>query len=82
MSNGTKDNIHQLIENIESQGYQFAIGIIKKDEKDKSKQNIDLYTNLGENPLNKLLEVLKEYKKDNKNKIKEGKEILKSMALA
>ncbi len=59
---GTKDNIIELIEYIEKDDNDYVIGIIKKSE-DINKEKIEIYTNIGENPLDKLFKVLREYKK-------------------
>ena len=69
---GTKDNLNQLIEDIEKDGFNFVIGIIKPSDT-KDNNLIDIFTNISENGLDKLLAVLKEHKKSIKLKEKEKK---------
>lgn len=59
----TKDNINELISMIEQDGYNYVFALITPNEKEKNHKNIDIYSNLGENPLNKLLKILNEHKK-------------------
>jgi hypothetical protein len=66
---GTKDNIIELIEYIEKDHHNYVIGIIKKIPND-NQEKIEIYTNLGDNPLEKLLKTLKEYKRLSQSKIK------------
>lgn len=68
---GTKDNIIELIEYIEKDHHNYIIGIIKKTT-DDSQEKIEIYTNLDDNPLDKLVKVLKEYKKSSQTKLKNG----------
>lgn len=69
---GTKDNLHEMIEIIESQGFDFVLGILKPN--DKNEQQIEIFTNGSSDGLKKLLFVLKEHQKSVKVK-KEIREI-------
>ena len=66
---GSKDNINELISMIEEQGYSFVLGIIKSDKENKDNDNLEIYTNTGHEPLDKLLKVLKDYKKTRDAKV-------------
>jgi len=48
MSNGTKDNVLELCANVESQGWSYVLGIIKSDPNNKESDNLEIYTNSGE----------------------------------
>ncbi len=68
----SKDLILDLIEYIEKDNFNYVIGIIKKTP-DNNQEKIEIYTNLGDNPIDKLLKVLKEHNKKNSfSKIKNG----------
>ena len=69
MSNGTKDNVLELCANVESQGWSYVLGIIKSDPNNKESDNLEIYTNSGEDCLDKLLKVLKDYKKTKDAKV-------------
>ena len=71
MANGTKDLIFDLIEAIETNGHNFVVGIIKKNPEDKLNDQIEIFTNTNDEPLEKLLKVLKEHQKN--KKLKESK---------
>jgi hypothetical protein len=64
---GTKDLIHELIEQIKSQGWNFVIGIIKPGN-DRVSDQIEIFTSSNEDGLGKLLMVLKEHQKTLKRK--------------
>ena len=70
----TNDFLNELIENIEKDGHNFVIGLIKPVDSDKTKNHIDIYTNVSESGLDKLLKVLKEHQRS--LKLKEIKEIV------
>lgn len=70
---GTKDHVLELISIIESQGFSYVVAIVLPDRTNKNNEKIDIYSNLGEQPLDKLLNVLQEYKKSLPNKIKNDK---------
>jgi hypothetical protein len=63
------DNINELISYIEKDYNSYVIGIIKKTP-NENEEKIEIYTNLGDNPIDKLLKVLKEYKKSLQPKLK------------
>lgn len=58
---GTRDLINELIDSIESQKFNYVIGIIKPIKDKPLSQDIDIYTNTNENALDKLLFVLQEH---------------------
>lgn len=60
---GSMDNINELVGAIESQGFDYVFAILEQKDDKKTTQKIKIYTNYGENALDKLLKVLKEYKK-------------------
>jgi hypothetical protein len=64
--NGTKDYINELIEAIDSQGFNYVIGIIKP--KDNNEEKIDIFTNGSADGLQKLSSILREYQKSSKIK--------------
>ncbi len=68
----TMDNINELIENIEKDGFNYIIGIIKPKEKDKTQNSLEIFTNYGDNGLNKLLKILQDHKRA-RHTIKEEK---------
>lgn len=70
----TKDNINQLIEDIESQGFNYVIGIIKPSKVSNSVEEIEIFTNGSDDGLKKLFFILKEHQKSNRLK-KETKEL-------
>ena len=63
---GTHDLILDLIEQIELNGHNYVIGIISPNEEDKTLEKIEIFSNTGDYPLDKLIRVLKEYKKNKK----------------
>lgn len=65
----SKDLILDLIECIQKDHDNYIIGIIKKTD-DENQEKIEIYTSLGENPIDKLMKILKEYKKSLQNKQK------------
>lgn len=65
----TKDNIVELIENIEKDYNSYIIGIIKK-MPNENEEKIEIYSNIKENSVDKLIKALKEYKKSLQPKLK------------
>lgn len=63
----TKDIIYELIEQIESQNFNFVIAIIKPGLV-KDSDIIEIFTNTGDESLEKLLRVLREHQKNRKQK--------------
>lgn len=63
----SRDLILDLIEQIEKNGHNYVIGIITPHETDKNQEKIEIFTNNGHSSLDKLLKVLKEYKKNKKD---------------
>ncbi len=67
------DNINELISNIELEGHNYVLAIIKSDPKNKDSDELEIFCNTGDEPLNKLLKVLKDYKKTRDAKKEEKK---------
>lgn len=68
--NGSKDNLIELVNTIESQGFNYVLGILTEDKSNPGTDNLDIYTNGSEDGLKKLLAVLKELNKSNKQSTK------------
>lgn len=75
---GTHDQITELIDSIESQGFQYVIGIIKPRKDEPNLKDIDIYTNRDHNGLDRLLSILSKNQKQNskrrKNSIRDKKD--------
>lgn len=67
---GTHDIINQLVEQIESQNHNYVFALIKPKENDSLHDEIEIFTNIRDEPLDKLLRVLREKKKNLSLKIK------------
>jgi hypothetical protein len=61
------DNLNELIENIEKDGFNFVLGIVKPGLV-KDSDIIEIFTNTGDESLEKLLRVLREHQKNRKQK--------------
>ncbi len=71
---GSKDNITDLLEVIESQGTSYFLVIIDEDETKKEDDNLNIYTSLSEEGAEKLIKYLKESKKEQEKGVENGKE--------
>ena len=65
----SKDLVNELIEQIESQGWNFVLALIKSDPKNKDSDELEIFCNTGHDPLDKLLKILKDYKKTRDAKV-------------
>lgn len=66
----TKDNLIDLIDQIEKDGFNYVVGILKPITGNSEQEEIEIYSNYGEDGLSKLLKVLKEHQKSSKVKEK------------
>lgn len=68
---GTKDLIVELLEQIESQKFNYILGIIKPGE---NTDELEITTNLKNEPISQLIKILREHQKTVKVKSDGSKE--------
>lgn len=66
----TRDNLLDALEIVEKDGFNYVLGVLKPISGDPNHEEIELFTNFGEDGLTKLLKVLKEHQKSSKIKEK------------